>query len=379
MQVIPEIPIIYDKFPDNYVNDVNGWAFNEEIVKNNKAKLLTLDIDFGSYCSLNCPTCFRQKNSVDDIPHEMKYDDLVILVTQAKKLGLKSVKFLGAGEPLENRRFLEFMRFLKDLDIIPLIFTKGQVIGNDIAVKQYFGEYGIVNGKGLVQELNRCNASILLNFNSFDDELQAKLVGSDINYIHIRNRALKLLVEEGFNNGNPTRIALINSPITIWNIDEAFEIYKWGRLRNLYTVTTPTMISGKVKNHFWKKISPSEDKLIELYTNIYRFNIETNLQTLEQIEQEGIAAYAGAHPCNQIACGLYVTLNGVVLSCPGLENLIEGNYWDAPLSEIWVNSANYKRSGIFNCECIAKIGKSIPDNLYYNVLLNIKKNKNEKE
>jgi MoaA/NifB/PqqE/SkfB family radical SAM enzyme len=371
MQVIPNIPVIYDKFPDNYINDVNGWAFSEEIIKNNKNKLLTLDIDFGSYCSLNCPTCFRQKNSVDDIPHELKYDDLAMLITQAKELGLKSVKFLGAGEPLENEGFLDFLRFLKGLDIIPLIFTKGQVIGNDATVKKYFGKYGIVTGRELVQELNHCNASVLLNLNTFDNELQAKLVGGDKNYIHIRNRALQLLVEEGFNQNNPTRLALINSPVTIWNIDEAFDIYKWGRLRNLYTVTTPTMISGKAKNDLWKKVTPSEEKLIELYTNIYKFNIETNLQTLEQIEKEGIAAYAGAHPCNQISCGLYVTLNGVVLSCPGQENLVEGNYWDTPLSDIWRNSSNYKRSGTFNCECVAKIGKSIPVGLYNKVLSNL--------
>jgi MoaA/NifB/PqqE/SkfB family radical SAM enzyme len=252
-----------------------------------------------------------------------------------------------------------------------LIFTKGQVIGNDIAVKKYFGKYGIETGKELVQELNRCNVSVLLNLNTFDDELQAKLVGGDKNYIHIRNKALQLLVEEGFNKANPTRLALINSPVTVWNIDEAFDIYKWGRLRNLYTVTTPTMISGKAKNDFWKKITPSEEKLVELYTNIYQFNIETKLQTLEQIEREGIAAYAGAHPCNQIACGLYVTLNGVVLSCPGQENLIEGNYWNTSLSEIWENSSNNKRSGIFNCECVAKIGKSIPEDLYDKVLYHL--------
>jgi uncharacterized Fe-S cluster-containing radical SAM superfamily protein len=378
MQVIPEIPIVYNKFPDNYINDVKGWAFSEEVVKNNKGKLLTLDIDFGSYCSLNCPTCFRKNNSVDSILHELKYNDLVSLITHAKDLGLKSVKFLGAGEPIENEGFLDFLRFLKSLDIIPLIFTKGQVIGNDTVVEKYFSKYGIATGKELVQELNRCNVSILLNLNTFDDELQAKLVGGDKNYIHIRNRALQLLVEEGFNQGNPTRLALINSPVTIWNIDEAFDIYKWGRLRNLYTVTTPTMISGKAKNELWRKVTPSEEKLVELYTNIYKFNIETNLQTLEQIEREGIAAYAGAHPCNQISCGLYVTLNGVVLSCPGQEQLVEGNYWANSLYDIWVNSSNYKRSGTFNCGCV-KIGKSIPEDLYGNVLDNLnyisKKNK----
>lgn len=368
MKIIPEIPIKYTRFPDNYINDVNGWAFDKATIKKNKGKLLTLDIDFGSNCSLNCLACFRKENSIDDIKHELQFNEIVDVITQAKKLGLRSVKFLGAGEPLENFGFLKILRFLKEKDIIPLIFTKGQTIGDDRAVAKYFGEFGIFEGKELVKELNACNASILLSFNSFDDAIQAKLVGSTKDYINKRNRALKLLVKEGFNNNNPTRLALINSPVTISTIDEALEIYKWGRLRNLYTVVTPSMISGRAKDKFWKKITPSEEQLVKLYTDIYRFNIETNLQTIKQITDEGIASYAGGHPCNQVSTGMYVSLNGKVLCCPGLEENVEGNYWGKSLKEIWLNSQNYKRSGTFNCGCIAKEGKSIPKEFYNKVL-----------
>ena len=115
------------------------------------------------------------------------------------------------------------MRFLKEQDVIRLIFTKGQTIGDDKSVLKYFGEYGIYTGKELVKELNACNASILLSFNSFDDAVQAKLVGRTTDFIHVRNHALELLIEEGFNDSNPTRLALINSPVTIWAIDEALK------------------------------------------------------------------------------------------------------------------------------------------------------------
>lgn len=371
MRVIPDIPIKYNRFPSDYINDINGWAFDKETIIKNKGKLLTLDIDYGSYCSMNCPTCFKKENSVDSDKHELQYSDLVDIVLQAKKLGLRSVKFLGAGEPFENYRFLEFLRFLKQQDVIPLIFTKGHIIGDDESVHKYFGEYGIHEGYELVKELNRCNASIMLGFNSFDDEIQAMMVGGNINYIQLRNKALCLLVKEGFNESSPTRLALAINPVTIFNVEEVFEIYRWARLRNLYCIVTPSMIAGRAKDMKWAAINPTEYRLRQLYTDIYRFNIETSLQTLEQIIEEGISSYAGGHPCNQVATGLYISLSGKVLSCPGSEENIEGYYWGNSLEEIWLGSENYKRSGRFNCRCIAKDGKSIPYILYDNILKEI--------
>ncbi len=117
----------------------------------------------------------------------------------------------------------------------------------------------------------------------------------------------------------------------------------------------------------------SAEDLIKLYTEIYRFNVEANLTSIEQLIHDGISAYAGGHPCNQVATGLYITLNGVVLSCPGSEDNIEGNIWQTSLSEIWFNSYNYGRRGTFNCHCIAKDGKSIPSKLYDEVLSNLSK------
>ncbi len=370
---IPDIPQVFERFPSNYINDINGWAFDQKTIEENKGKLLTLDIDFGSYCSLNCPFCFRMKNSVDDIEQELKFDDLKEIILEAKTLGLKSVKFLGKGDPFENKGFLDFLRLLHSVDVIPLIFTKGHVIGDDKMVELYFGEYGITTGKELAQELNRLNVSIMLGFNSFDPKTQAKMVGKDEAYTKVRNRALQLLVDEGLNQGNPTRLALAINPITIWNIDEAFDIYKWGRLRNLYCIVTPSMISGRAKDKTWVSITPQEEKIIGLYRQIYDFNVETGLQSIEQLLREGVSSYAGGHPCNQVATGMYVTLNGVVLSCPGSEEHIEGNIWEQSLTEIWNQSSNKKeRAGTFNCGCIAKDGKSIPMTLYDTVLDDLK-------
>ncbi|MEZ5996130.1 MAG: radical SAM protein [Hyphomonadaceae bacterium] len=370
-RTVPQLAEVYPgRFPAGYVNDVHGWAFDRRTVEENVGKLLTLDMDFGAICTLNCPSCFRKNNTVDSMSgRSLDFDQLVVVVRQALPLGLRSVKFLGAGDPFENARFLEFLRFLRDVDVIPLIFTKGHVIGDDRLVQRHFGYLGVRSGEALVEELDRCGVSIMLGFNSFDDAIQAKLVGAPVTYVAARNRALELLVAQGMASGSPTRIALAANPITKWNLDDASEIYEWGRRRNLYVIATPTMVSGRAKKEAtWKAITPSEDELVALYTRIYSFNIDNGLQTLEQVEREGVSAYAGGHPCNQVATGLYVTLGGTVLSCPG-DVAVEGDVWDGGLEQVWLKSRNRnERAGKFNCGCIAKDGKSIPSRLFQRVV-----------
>jgi MoaA/NifB/PqqE/SkfB family radical SAM enzyme len=370
MRSIPSIPEVYSRFPKGYINDIRGWAFDRSTIDSNVGRLLTLDVDFGSTCTLNCPSCFRKNNPVDQLTSRaLGAADLTRIIREAKSLGLRSVKFLGAGDPFENHGFLEFLRILKAEDIIPLIFTKGHVIGDDALVQKHFGYLGISTGRVLVDALFESGASIMLGFNSFDDQRQAKLVGANIAYVEARNRALALLVARGFSEPNPTRLALAVNPITKLNIGEAFEIYRWARLRNLYAIVTPTMISGRARKvGTWKAITPTYDELVELYTNIYSFNVESGLQTLEQIVREGISAYAGGHPCNQVSTGMYVTLGGTVLSCPGSDIAIEGNVREQSLRTIWEASRNRARSGTFNCGCIAKDGKSIPAGLYDDVM-----------
>jgi MoaA/NifB/PqqE/SkfB family radical SAM enzyme len=371
MKNLNEIPVVFEnQFPVNFVNDLNGWNFTQKELNDNKGKILTLDIDLGNTCSLNCPHCFRRTAVLDKVERKMTFEETKALIVEAKKLGLRSIKFLGAGEPFENVRFVEFLRFLKSQDVIPVIFTKGHVIGDDKLAERYNHRYGIINGVDLVKVLNEVNASIILGFNSFNTELQEKMVGEVKGYVEKRNLALTRLVEGGLNQSNPTRLCIGSNPVTLENYDEIFNIYQWGKERNIYVLVTPTMVGGKACA--WQEITPSKEKLIDLYTKIYKFNLERGIQTIEQLEKEGISAYAGSHPCNQVACGMYVTLSGKVLRCPGNDTTILGNIFEKSLEEIWINSENFKRSGTFNCGCPPKIGKSIPSNLFTGVLKRVR-------
>ncbi|MFH1364195.1 MAG: SPASM domain-containing protein, partial [Candidatus Aenigmatarchaeota archaeon] len=263
----------------------------------------------------------------------------------------------------------------KEMNVKPLIFTKGHVIGDDNLVKRYYSRHGINTGEELIEEIKKCDARILLGFNSFDTDAQDKMVGNIKGYTLKRNRALELLVKTDFNKHNPTHLCLAMNPVTNQNYDEIFEMYVWARERNLYAIVTPSMIGGRCAEEYdWKKITPPKDKLVELYTKIYRYNIERGIQTLEEIKRDGISSYAGGVPCHQVACGMYIALNGTVLRCPGDDITVFGDMKEKSLKDIWLNSENYKKwKGLFNCGCPPKEGKSIPNGLYKKVIFNLEK------
>ncbi|MDA3836193.1 MAG: radical SAM protein [Nanoarchaeota archaeon] len=398
-----EIPVIFknEKFPEAYKNDVAYWGnlSKEEIhtcLPDGTAKILTMDIDFGDECSLRCPHCFRRDERFDSTSISGKLTDEEILnyIKEAKELGLKQIKILGRGEPFQNKKFLGFLRQMTEWNIGVAIFTKGHVIGSDNLAKIYNQDYGINNSTELVKELKKLKVSILLGFNTFDKKMQEEFIGIDIcpikNYVELRDRALILLTKEGFNEdlpGEPTRLAMISAPIKPENIDEILEIYKWGRLRNIYVLSCPTTISGKGIDEFKRALETYDNgkgtknphmkylkDLENLYVNIYTWAIQTNLISKDKFIEEGVSLYPGCHPCNQTAGGFYLNLSGQVNQCPGrcdVSTIFSNDIRkEKSLKDVWKNSINYKRakfSNKYNFRCPARDGHSIPSTFYSKV------------
>ncbi|MDD5626785.1 MAG: radical SAM protein [Patescibacteria group bacterium] len=359
-----------EQVPNNFVNDVDGWSFSKEYLAQNTGKLLTLDLDFGEYCSLNCPHCFRRNGAVNrsSNPCLLPIEILYLINSQAQELGLESIKILGAGEPFEDKYFLIFLEQLKSLGIKVNIFTKAHVLGDDALANKYFN----LSARELVSVIKDLGVSLNVGFNSFDPALQDEMVGVQ-GYTEKRNRALELLAEAGFNQGQPTRLCLAIVPITKQNIHEIYDIYVFARERNIYPVTTVSMCAGRARES-WKDLTPREEELIALYTRINIYNIEKGVNTLKELSENGVSAYAGGHPCNQVACGMYITSRGIVLRCPGDDvTVFSEDVRKESLADIWHRSENYARHGMFNCHCPPKDGKSIPQCLYQEVLSRVQK------
>lgn len=376
-KIIPNIPEVFtNKFPREYQNILPYFGFfSREEIEKNKGKLLMLDIDFGRYCSLNCPGCFRKSNVVDDIQYgDLTYDEIVEIINEAIPMGLQTIKICGAGEPTQNNNFLQFIRDMTKKNIGVAVFTKGQALGSDEEAVKFNKTSGINSAQELCEELFNLKVSFMLSFQSFDTEKQDRLVGNIEGHALVRNQALINLVNAGFNKTNPTRLALELGPIVKENYDEIFDLYVFARRRNIYLIPNFLMVSGKqINKEFLKKYDLSEKQKYDLFMRIYSWNIENGLQTIEQIKEEGISCMPGIHPCNQVACGLYITAKGNVVGCPGFTE-VEGNIRKESIKDIWEKSKNKnQRAGIFNCKCPPKDGITIPFNLYKMVLDNLEK------
>jgi len=376
MKTIHDIPIIFsDKFPSDFDNRIQHWGFfTREEVEANRGRLLMLDFDFGGYCSLNCRDCYRKHNVIDEaLPRDLTYKEQLAVIDDAIKLGLRSVKICGKGEPTEHTRFLQFMRDLSDRGIGAAVFTAGQVLGNDEKARRINRRHGIKSAHHLCDELAKLKVSFMLKFQSFNPNLQDARVGA-AGHTAVRDRALLNLVDAGFTDSFPTRLATCSNPIVKSTVSEVFDIYVWSRRRNIYPITAALMVSGKqIDRRFLLEHDISDEEKSALWTRIYRWNIEHGLQTPEQIEAEGVSVLPGMHPCNQIAVGLYVSLTGNVIMCPGATKSL-GNIKDEDLSVIWRRYVETGANiGRFNCHCPPKDGITIPANLYKRILENLQR------
>ncbi|MEI8343583.1 MAG: radical SAM protein [Candidatus Moraniibacteriota bacterium] len=392
--------IFQNEFPIGYQNNVKYWGNipKEELhslLPDGTAKLLTMDVDFGNHCSLRCPHCFRRDDRFDkiDSTHQaLSPEEILGYIKEAKKLGLKEIKILGRGEPFENHDFLGFLREMSKMDIGVGIFTKGHVLGSDALARKYNSQYGIHTSEELIAELYRLKVSIFLGFNSFDKKMQKAFVGamnSPIKeYVKFRDDALIALVKAGFNKyvpGEATRLAMIAAPIKPENVEEVFDIFTWARVRNIYMLSCPTVMSGKgsdeLKRGYGEYSGSTSNQcklyiadLEKLYVKIYRWSISTKLISAAKLKEDGISMYPGCHVCNQTAAGFYLNLSGQINLCAGRcdESTIFSSdiRKEKSLKDVWMRCPNYKRAmnkNVFNCHCPARDNVSIPPDFYESI------------
>jgi MoaA/NifB/PqqE/SkfB family radical SAM enzyme len=379
-QVFPNIPVLFEcMMPKGFRNDVNGWTFTEaEVAEAAKGhQLLTLDIDMGMStgkeksrrivggCSLGCPHCFRRQQGFTTQGY-MGVEELFSHLREAKKLGLRSVKLIGPGEPLEEAGLLWFLKELRSLGITPLIFTKAHVLGDDALCMKIHG----MDGVQLATELEKLGVSLLVGATSFIPGAQDFDVRKQ-GYHAKRNLALERIVAAGFTKfkpGEATRLALVCTPVTPRNLGEIFDMYVWARQRNIQPVMAPTMIAGKALDTLSSLLNDGK-ALASEYAKILVWAVQHNVMTLGQLLKHGVPAYAGGAWCNQVAVGLFVRGDHKVLRCPGDDISIQGDLRVQTLEEIWLNSENVrKHAGQFNNGCPPKEGKSFPAGFFEEVL-----------
>lgn len=274
-------------------------------------KMLHLDMDFTGECELKCFYCDRTPDRYSDVPNrvELTTEERKEIVTQAKALGATTIEFPGAGEPMIDAGFWDVLEHIHDLGMTSVIFTSGWHL--DAAS---------------VDRLYDLGATIFLKHNSDDNAVQDKMVGVK-GYGKVANRALELLVERGFNETIPTRMA-IDMVVTpkFQNLDDIGKIFRWCRDNNVHNYIM-TLIPEGMADH--KTVLFEKQRAQELVEFMARIDREE--YGLEYVPRRPMG---GGYRCRQVNVGLFVNLFGEVYDCNGLGRLL-GHLRRDSLAEIW--------------------------------------------
>ncbi|MFH1505824.1 MAG: radical SAM protein [archaeon] len=297
---------------------IRGLNLNNEQLKKveNKNKMLLIDIETSNRCNLNCKYCFRDIYGTHEaLKRELNLKQRLDLIKQAKELGCETIKITGAGEPFADKDLWPMIEYANSLGMWVMIFTNGSLIDKEKAKK-----------------LAKMKVSLIVKCNSFDEEKEDEMVGVK-GYAKKRNKAIKYLIEEGFNKGNPTRLGR-DLVVTKLNQDEVYDALRWCRKNNVFPLFRPLMPIGAARKLTDWMLSKDETKAMyekSREIDIKEFGLEYNL-TLP---------YMGGVWCRQLHYAIYVNILGEAYACTGSKKSL-GDFKKQSLKDIW-NSKEAKR------------------------------------
>jgi MoaA/NifB/PqqE/SkfB family radical SAM enzyme len=322
---------------NDIINGIHGWYFGPEVIAeaNRKGQMLTMDYELGRSCPLRCIYCYRTDDSRDEQKDLLDTTIWKHVVDDARELGVQSVKLIGGGEITQEPDFREAMEYIAGKGMIVVLFTAGTVLGND----NYCRKLHKMSSRELAQWMYDLGMSVFIKVDSLNHELQDKIAGFD-GFAVIRDRALELLIDVGFNKPNPTRLGLeVN--VSRHNIHEIMDIYALRTKFNVYEDVVVSMPCDALQRN--KDYDITYDQKRDLYRSIYAFNQEHG------IPYEFISPFIGGLVCSQLGNGLYVTNRGDVFHCPG-SFVHLGNVKDVSLKGIWKQfSEKEKYHGTYFC------------------------------
>ncbi len=335
-------------------NDIQGWWFDDEQIleAQKEGKMLTLDLDVGQACDMACYFCFAETHTLDLEDYVAKTTKRVNgIIDEAVELGLKSIKIVGAGEPLLFKRLLEIIKHAWEKGVQTVLFTSGHVIGDDRLAAKIFGKEGIKDGKELAQKLANLEASVIVKFLTFDYALHAKMTPhqrKDYDYLGFRDKGIVNLIEAGLNSHTKTRLG-VDCLLMKENFQEAVELFDFFNSYNMFCVLNTSMDCGKTALDRELSTILTKDEALEAAVELYTHCLEKGIPF-----DKRISPYFCSRVCSQLNHGIFIGDNGVVKACPGGPKI--GKYEKGELRRIFRdNPFRGKRIGH---KCISRAGKT---------------------
>jgi uncharacterized Fe-S cluster-containing radical SAM superfamily protein len=354
-----------------FENKLSEWWFSDkEIIEaNQKELLLTLDMDIGKACDLNCSFCFANTHSKPTKDYINKNNKRIKqIIKEASKLGCKSIKIVGAGEPFIYPGIIKILEYCQELNIVPIIFTGGHIIGDDERAKLIFSQDGIKSGLELAKRLKELNCSVIVKFMTFNPSLQNKLVGAKFDYSSLRDKGLLNLIQVGLNTYKPTRLG-VDCLLIKSNYKEAVDLFSFFNKYNIFCVLNTSMDCGKTEFKLANPEVISKEEALNITLDLYKYCIKQGIPF-----DKRISPYFCSPVCSQLNHGMFIGDDNEVKPCPGGPTLTR--YSKGNLKKIWKeNTFKKKYKNIIGHECISRAGKTYYKDFEKRVLKKLEINK----
>ena len=305
---------------------MRGWDFTRAELAEavNERLMLNPAFELGTnVCPWNCEFCFTEhprnrlgrKRRADD---EMTLEERLSLVDQAAELGARTINWVGAGEPTIDPDFWPILEHIAGRGITPILYTEGSLR---------------LTRRDFVRRLREAGATVVLKVNSlWDSSYQNSVVRGPAEipaaarYTQARNRALELLLEEGFADAEPTRLAF-DTIICRRNVKEVPALHRYARTHNIFVLFVNYLPSGRSSEGAADALTRDEQAAV--FRELARIDYDEF-----GIEHGATFPYAGGVPCSIRGTGLFVKITGRVFDCPG-ELIALGDVREEPLAAAW--------------------------------------------
>lgn len=314
--------------PAHYGFTMRGWDFDSRTVRAAivSHRMLNPAMELGSnVCPWNCDFCFTESLGNPDgrkrrLTNELSIDRRLRLIDEAAELGASSINFVGAGEPTIDPYFWQLLERMKGREITPIVYTEGSLR---------------LTSRDFVSRLFDLGATVVLKVNSLHNTeyqdsvlrgMRPKVGVPGTSYSHERKKALDKLIDVGFANCVPTRLAF-DTIICRENVNEIERIHRFARERNIFVLFVNYLPSGRTRDGHTTAISWDEQH------RIFRRLAEID-RTEFGLKHGTSYPYAGGVPCTIRGLGLFVKIQGDVFDCPG-ESVSLGNVKNDRLASMW--------------------------------------------
>ncbi|MCX6776523.1 MAG: radical SAM protein [Candidatus Micrarchaeota archaeon] len=160
---------------------IKGWNITERHYRN--PDVLPV-VDFRAMspaCPHDCFHCFTDK-----LKKTLTLDEIKNVIDQLAEMKTIAIDYLGEGEPTLDKDFFEIVEYTAKRGIQPIIYTEA-------AAK--------LRNRDFVRRIKKSGACVIPKCDSlWNKEFENWVVGDKTGkYFDLRNEAIKILIEEGFN------------------------------------------------------------------------------------------------------------------------------------------------------------------------------------